>query len=92
MALVNREGGIRLGALGTAKAPYRKWTWTPLKQPVGGPNFIELPDGRLIAGSRGFGATPGPHMVLYKMFAAGLDPLIELPSSRLLQPSDRADE
>ena len=81
MALVNREGGNRLGALGVAKAPYRDWTWTPLKQPIGGPNFIELPDGRLIAGSRGFGATPGPHMVLYKMSAAGLDPLIELPSS-----------
>jgi hypothetical protein len=81
MALVNREGGNRLGALGISKAPYRDWTWTPLKQPIGGPNFIELPDGRLIAGSRGFGATPGPHMVLYKMSAAGIDPLIELPSS-----------
>lgn len=81
MALVNREGGNRLGALGIAQAPYREWTWTALKQPLGGPNFIELPDGRLIAGSRGFGATPGAHMVLYKMSAAGLEPMLELPSA-----------
>ncbi|HYF34108.1 MAG TPA: hypothetical protein VD994_02370, partial [Prosthecobacter sp.] len=40
----------------------------------------ELPDGRLIAGSRGFGATPGAHMVLFNMTAAGLQPLLELPS------------
>lgn len=80
MVLVNREGGNRLGAIGIAQAPYREWAWTPLKQPLGGPNFIELPDGRLIAGSRGFGATPGPHMVLYKMTPAGIEPLIELPS------------
>ena len=30
-----------------------------LSVPLGGPNFIELPDGSLIAGSRGFGKTPG---------------------------------
>jgi len=80
LAIVNREGGNRLGALGTSKAPYRDWTWTALKQPLGGPNFIELPDGRLIAASRGFGATPGPHMVLYKMTPTSIEPLIELPS------------
>ncbi|MBL9130034.1 MAG: exo-alpha-sialidase [Verrucomicrobiaceae bacterium] len=80
LALVNREGGNRLGAIGAAKAPFREWTWTALKQPLGAPNFIELPDGRLIAGSRGFGATPGPHTVLYKMTPTSLDPLLELPS------------
>ncbi|MBE7494437.1 MAG: exo-alpha-sialidase [Verrucomicrobiaceae bacterium] len=80
LALVNREGGNRLGAIGSAKAPWREWSWSALKQPLGGPNFIELPDGRLIAGSRGFGATPGPHMVLYTMSPAGLEPLLELPS------------
>ncbi|MFM2143345.1 MAG: hypothetical protein RLZZ476_1889 [Verrucomicrobiota bacterium] len=81
LALVNREGGNRLGAIGLSKAPYREWTWTPLRQPLGGPNFIELPDGRLIAGSRGFGAQPGPHMVIYKLTPTTLEPLIELPSS-----------
>ncbi len=47
----------------------------------GGPNFIELPNGLLMAGSRGFGKTPGPHMVLYKMTPEGVQPLLELPSA-----------
>ena len=81
LALVNREGGNRLGALGSSKAPYRDWTWTALSQPIGAPNFIELPDGRLIAGSRGFGTTLGAHMVLYSMTPTGIKPLLELPSS-----------
>jgi hypothetical protein len=42
---------------------------------------VELPDGKLIAGSRGFGATPGPHMVLYAMTATILTSILELPSS-----------
>lgn len=80
VALVRREAGDRKGAIGVAQAPYRQWTWTALSVPLGGPNFIELPDGSLIAGSRGFGQTPGPHMVLYKMTKTGLEPLLELPS------------
>lgn len=80
LALVRREGGDRKGMIGVAQAPYREWKWTPLAVPVGGPNFIELPDGTLIAGSRGFGKTPGPHMVLFKMTPTSLEPLLELPS------------
>jgi len=81
MALVRREAGDRKGAIGVAQAPYREWKWTLLNVPLGGPNFIELPDGTLIAGSRGFGATPGAHMVLFKMTATSLEPILELPSS-----------
>jgi len=36
--------------------------------------------GKLIAGSRGFGATPGAHMVLFAMTASSLTPILELPS------------
>ena len=80
VTLVRRESGDRKGAIGVAKAPYREWTWTQLPVPLGGPNFIELPDGSLVAGSRGFGKTPGPHMVLYTMTPTSLAPLLELPS------------
>lgn len=80
LALVSKQGGDRKGVIGTAKAPYRDWTWAPTGLPLGGPNFIELPDGRLIAGSRGFGAKPGPHMVLFAMTPTGLTPILELPS------------
>lgn len=80
LALVARQGGDRRGAIGLAKAPYREWTWASAGVPLGGPNFIELPDGKLIAGSRGFGATPGAHMVLYTLTSSSLTPLLELPS------------
>ena len=81
MALVRREAPGAKGMIGTAAAPYRAWTWKELTVPLGGPNFIELPDGRLVAGSRGFGKTPGAHMVLFQMTGDGLTPILELPSS-----------
>lgn len=81
LMLVRREAGDHKGMIGTAKAPYREWTWTPLNVPLGGPNFIELPDGSLVAGSRGFGKTPGAHMVLFKMTPTSLEPILELPSA-----------
>ncbi|MCB1279670.1 sialidase family protein [Prosthecobacter sp.] len=80
LALVARQGGDRKGVIGMAKAPYREWTWAATGLPLGGPNFIELPDGKIIAGSRGFGATPGPHMVLFAMTPTSLTPILELPS------------
>jgi hypothetical protein len=80
LALIARQGGDRKGVIGTAKAPYRDWTYAATGLPLGGPNFIELPDGRLIAGSRGFGATPGPPLVLYAMTPTSLTPILELPS------------
>lgn len=80
MALVKRDAMDKRGVIGTAQPPYREWTWASAGVPLGGPNFIELPDGKLIAGSRGFGATPGPHMVLFAMAPTGLAPILELPS------------
>ncbi len=80
MALVSRQGADRKGVIGTAKAPYRDWTWAATGLPLGGPNFIELPDGKLIAASRGFGATPGAHVVLFAMTANSMTPILELPS------------
>jgi hypothetical protein len=80
LALVRRESADKLGYIGSAAAPYREWKWTPLPVIVQGQNFIQLPDGSLIAGSRGRGATPGAHMVLFKMTPTSLEPLIELPS------------
>jgi hypothetical protein len=81
MVLVRRESEDRMGMVGVSEAPHRQWSWTKLNAPLGGPNFIELPDGTLIAGSRGFGATPGPHMVLFKLTDKGWSPLLELTSA-----------
>ncbi len=38
--------------LGTSEAPYTDWTWQVMNAPVGGPEMIRLPDGRLLGGGR----------------------------------------
>jgi hypothetical protein len=37
------------GHLGIARPPYNQWTWRDLGVQIGGPNMIELPDGRFVA-------------------------------------------
>lgn len=41
--------------LGTARPPYRQWQWKDLGAEIGGPNMIELPDGRFVAAVRLYG-------------------------------------
>lgn len=57
-ALLFGEGGEALcllrrdpqpGMVGSARPPYKQWTWTALDKRIGGPNCVRLPDGRLIA-------------------------------------------
>lgn len=81
VVLVRQEAGDKKGMIGVSAPPHRQWTWSQLPVPLGGPNFIELPNGKMVAGSRGFGKTPGAHMVLYKMTPEGVQPLLELPSA-----------
>ena len=45
-----RRGGT--GLLGTSKPPYREWTWKDLGVSIGGPELLELPDGRFVAATR----------------------------------------
>jgi len=40
------------GQLGSARPPYTNWMWKDLGVKIGGPNFIRLPDGRLVAAVR----------------------------------------
>lgn len=50
LALVRRDPGTAM--LGTARAPYTNWTWKDLGTRAGGPNFLILPDGRMVAAVR----------------------------------------
>ena len=74
--LMRREGGDRRGMIGTAKPPYREWTWTPIPFPLAGPNFVILPDGSMVAGT----LVVGPRLGLFKMTETTFEPLIPLPS------------
>lgn len=56
LLLVRREAGREKGTnsawFGAAKAPFTAWTWTPIGEALGGPNFIFLPNGKILAGGR----------------------------------------
>ena len=53
VALVRRSLATENQAyIGVSKPPFQDWVWHPAGVFVGGPNFIVLPDGRMVAGGR----------------------------------------
>jgi hypothetical protein len=63
LALVRRDGGSHRARLGQARHPYTDWSFQPLDVRLGGPNFIQLPDGRLIGAARFY--QPKPHTAVF---------------------------
>jgi hypothetical protein len=79
IAMVRREGGNTFGWIGRSQAPYKQWTWKETKHRFGGPNFIPLPGGALIAGGRTYPG--GAKMAIATMSAdGGYEPVLTLPS------------
>jgi hypothetical protein len=79
MALVRREGGSQNGWIGISeKPPYKKFAWKELDRRIGGPNFIELPNGQLWAVCRDY--LPTAKTKLFKMDEKSLTPVLEFPS------------
>jgi hypothetical protein len=52
LCLLRRDGKEPSGQLGLARPPYTDWKWKDLGVKIGGPNFIRIPDGRLVAAVR----------------------------------------
>jgi hypothetical protein len=50
--LLRRDGQPNTAQLGTARPPYKDWTWKDLGVRIGGPHMIRLPDGRFVAAVR----------------------------------------
>jgi hypothetical protein len=48
LCLARRDAKGVNGLIGSAKPPYKDWQWADVGARIGGPNFIELPNGRLI--------------------------------------------
>jgi hypothetical protein len=86
IAMVRREAGDTMGYVGYASPPYKHWTWNVSNHRFGGQNFIQLPDGRWIAGTRDYtnikkGAGSAPRTILAELGADGhLKPLVTFPS------------
>lgn len=78
VALVRREGGNQFGWIGHAKAPYTDWAFTETRHRLGGPNFIQVPDGSLWAGSRLHDGSV--KTTLARMTINSYEPVLSLPS------------
>ncbi len=68
--------------LGICGHPYTSWTWNDLGRYFGGPNFIQLPDGRWLAAGR-LHTDDGSKTAICELVTntpARLEPLLYLPS------------
>ena len=54
LCLLRRDGNPNEAMLGTAKPPYTDWNWESLGIRVGGPQMLQLPDGRIVASGRSY--------------------------------------
>ncbi|MEA3402837.1 MAG: exo-alpha-sialidase [Armatimonadota bacterium] len=52
LCLLRMDGEGATAQLGTATPPYEQWQWQDLGVKLGGPDMIQLPDGRFLAGGR----------------------------------------
>lgn len=86
IAMVRREWDGMMGWIGRASPPYQDWKWQVSNLRFGGPNFIRLPDGRWIAGTRDYreikpGTSSGARTILAELGRDGkLTPLATFPS------------
>lgn len=78
LALVRREGEQQNAVIGESKPPYTQWRWADSGHRVGGPNFVEGPDGSLWAAGRSYPG--GAKTVLASMTPNTYDPVLTLPS------------
>lgn len=81
VALLRREAGDKAAWIGVSRAPFTDWKWEPAGLFIGGPNFIILPDGKMIAGGRQMKPAPdGAKMFLGEMSLSAVTPQLILPS------------
>jgi len=50
--VIRRDGGDKMGMLGTSKAPYTDWSWQKLDFRLGGPNMEIIPINKLLIATR----------------------------------------
>ncbi len=71
---------VRPGYIGHSMPPYKQWTWHRMKEKIGGPNFIRLPDGSLWAAARRYHKDGKKSTVLARMTRDSYEPVLTLPS------------
>ena len=83
LALVRREGEDYEGMIGSSKPPYQDWSWHKLRARLGGPNMIQLPNGKWLAASRDYLPDKKYQTALALIDVdGGFEKIITLPSDR----------
>jgi hypothetical protein len=83
VALLRREGPgeDRAAWIGRSSAPYTDWRWRSAGMQIGGPNFVVLPDGTMIASGRQYNdKATGPKTFVGRMMFDAVKPDLILPS------------
>jgi len=81
LAWVRRERGSLNGFLGSSRPPYTNWTWQEQTVRLGGPNFLVLPNGKLIGVTRGYLADRKANTTVVWLTKDGaVNPIVTLPS------------
>ena len=82
LAMIRRTATAKpLGWIGRARPPYTDWTFEPADRQFGGPNFIALPRGLWLAGSRDYRAKPyTTQLWLFDVQSNRFNDLLTLPS------------
>jgi len=66
--------------LGKATPPYTDWSWQGLGKRVGGPEMLQLPDGRLVAAGRDYVGAQTTQLWWLDPAKPALQPIVQLPS------------
>lgn len=69
--MVRRDKGDTMGYWGVSEAPFTEWKFTKMEFRVGGPDFLALDDGTVIAGSRSYYIPSACKTAIYKGTADG---------------------
>lgn len=83
LALVRRDGNAPETAsalLGVAETPTGPWQWRDLHTRLGGPNWIELPEGRILVGGRQYDGNTRMSLLWLDLERARLTECLRLPS------------
>ncbi len=80
LCLLRHETGSKKGLLGKSMPPFKDWTWQELNLRIGGPNMIQLPDGRILAATRLYSPRARTSLSWVDPEARTLTECLELPS------------
>lgn len=80
LCLLRHETGDQRAQLGAAKPPYTDWKWRDLNVRIGGPNMLQLPDGRILAVTRLYDGGTRTSLSWLDVEKATLTETLKLPS------------